>query len=215
MADPKRAVAFIDGFNLYHALHDLREPHLKWVDLWRLCERFTGTKLRLHKVLYFSAFATWRPDAFRRHRAYVKALQHAGVETIMGHFKEKDRGCRACGARWVAHEEKETDGNIALHLLNEAYKDRFDCALLVSNDSDLAPAIRMLKAEFPQKWVRIVTPPKKRTSKELVQAASGMQHVRSVKHSHVAAALLPATLSLADGTVVQRPVEYRPPRGSP
>lgn len=210
MADKKRVVAFIDGFNLYHALHDLREPALKWLDLWQLCERFARGNLELRKVLYFSAFATWRPDPYRRHRAYVQALQHVGVQTIMGHFKEKDRGCRSCGARWVAHEEKETDVNIALHLLNEAYKDAFDCALLVSNDSDLAPAIRMLKAEFPNKWVRILTPPKKRTSKELVQAAGGMQHVRSTKHSHIAAALLPPSVTLSDGTRVDRPREYRP-----
>jgi uncharacterized LabA/DUF88 family protein len=128
----------------------------------------------------------------------------------MGQFKNKDRSCRRCGAQWTSHEEKETDVNIALHLLNFAYKNRFDCALLLTNDSDLAPAIAMLRAEVPDKWVRILTPPKRRTSKELVTAAGGMKHVRSIKHSHIASALLPESITLADGQVVARPAEYQP-----
>ena len=32
----RRAVAFIDGFNLYHAICALEANHLKWVDLWAL-----------------------------------------------------------------------------------------------------------------------------------------------------------------------------------
>jgi uncharacterized LabA/DUF88 family protein len=208
---PVRVVAFVDGFNLYHAIDELRTAHLKWLDLWKLCQRFARENFQLQSVLYFSAFATWRPDAYKRHRAYVAALEHHRVEPIMGHFKQKDRRCHQCGARWVAHEEKETDVNIALHLLNHAYKNSFDCALLISNDSDLAPAVRMLKAEFPGKWVRILTPPNKRTSKELVQAAGGFQHVRSIKQSHIADALLPASITLADGSVVERPAQYKPP----
>jgi len=34
-----RVSAFIDGFNLYHALKRLNGDHLLWVDLWSLMER--------------------------------------------------------------------------------------------------------------------------------------------------------------------------------
>jgi len=37
-AMPTRTIVYIDGFNLYHALDDLRENHLKWVDLWALSQ---------------------------------------------------------------------------------------------------------------------------------------------------------------------------------
>jgi uncharacterized LabA/DUF88 family protein len=211
MPDPlPRVVAFIDGFNLYHALDELRAPHLTWVNLRKLSERF-ARQSELRSVFYFSAFATWRPEAYSRHRAYVKALESCGVDVVMGQFKRKDRKCRACGATWVGHEKKETDVNIALHLLNEAYKDSLDGALPVSNDSDIAPAVRMLKREFPRKWVRILTPPNKTTSKELVQAAGGPANVRSMKRSHVADALLPSDLTLEDGSNVRRPLKYDPP----
>ena len=31
-----RAAFYIDGFNLYHAIADLKEPFLKWLNLWEL-----------------------------------------------------------------------------------------------------------------------------------------------------------------------------------
>ena len=37
----ERVVCFIDGFNLYHAIVRLGEPHLKWLDLRRLMQRYT------------------------------------------------------------------------------------------------------------------------------------------------------------------------------
>lgn len=40
----------------------------------------------------------------------------------MGKFKEKDRSCNICSSMWNAHEEKETDVNIALYILDEAYQ---------------------------------------------------------------------------------------------
>ena len=57
----------------------------------------------------------------------------------MGHFKKKDRKCFDCGSQWIGQEEKETDVSIGITLLNEAYKDRFSRAYLVTRDSDLMP----------------------------------------------------------------------------
>jgi uncharacterized LabA/DUF88 family protein len=162
-------------------------------------------------VKYFSAYATWKVAAYARHRQYVRALEAVGVTPVMGRFKEKDRECRSCGMKWLAHEEKETDVNIALHMLNAAYRDEFDHAFLLSNDSDLSPVVRMLREVFPGKRVRILTPPKRRTSKELVDAAGGMQCVRTIKESRVRKALLPASLVGDGGATIQRPREYSPP----
>lgn len=48
-------------------------------------------------------------------RIYVAALRYVGVVPVMGQFKNKDRWCNSCGAKWMGHEEKETDVNIALY----------------------------------------------------------------------------------------------------
>ncbi len=115
-----RSVAYIDGFNLYHAISDLGCNHLKWVDLWKLCSEFVASKDELQRVLYFSAFAYWLPTAEARHREYVAALRASGVEPMIGRFKERDRNCRTCGASWKHHEEKETDVSIGTRLLDGA-----------------------------------------------------------------------------------------------
>ena len=69
----ERVAAFIDGFNLYHAILNLRAPHLKWLDLWALSDAFVLRRTQLlTDVYYFSAYATWLPGAYRRHRTYVR-----------------------------------------------------------------------------------------------------------------------------------------------
>ena len=47
----------------------------------RLCRRLQP--LSLVEVFYFSAYATWRPNSYRRHREYVRALQATGVTIVM------------------------------------------------------------------------------------------------------------------------------------
>lgn len=211
-----RLAAFIDGFNLYHAIHDLGKPYLKWVDLRRLVESFApAPQYTITKVVYCSAYATWRPDAYRRHREFVKATEARGVIALMGQFKEKDRTCRKCGATWKQHEEKETDVNLALQLLDAAHQDQFDRALLVSGDSDLVPAIRMIRAHHPSKKVRILMPPGRGYSMDLVNAAGPMKDARRLEVQHIDRALLPAEIvePLTGKVVARRPVEYLPPPG--
>lgn len=209
-----RTAAFVDGFNLYHAIHDLRRPHLKWVDLRALVEAFAPAPAHvLTKVVYCSAFATWRPDAYKRHREFVKALEARGVTTIMGKFKEKARECWKCGSHWKDHEEKETDVNLALQLLDAAHQDVFDRAILISGDSDLVPAVRMVRAHYPQKQVRILMPPGRPYSMDLVNAAGGPKEARRIEILHLERALLSEEVAepLTGRVVARRPIEYRPP----
>jgi hypothetical protein len=83
-----RALTYFDGFNLYHAIDELGRPALKWVNLWTLSGLLIRPGETLVGVKYFSAYATWLPGPFSRHRSYVAALRHFGVETVMGHFKK-------------------------------------------------------------------------------------------------------------------------------
>ena len=60
----------------------------------------------------------------------------------MASFKAKDRKCSECGHVRKGHEEKETDVNIAVAMLNGAYHNEYDHAYWVSRDSDLTPVVR-------------------------------------------------------------------------
>lgn len=209
-----RVECFVDGFNLYHAVAALKQPHLKWFNLRKLVETFIDPAQHdLRAVYYFSAFATWLPGPYARHQQYVEALKATGSTPVMGHFKEKNRECKSCGAKWVAHEEKETDVNIALWLLNEAYKDNFDEAFILSRDSDLTPVVRMVLEEFPKKRVKIISPPNAGHSKEMAKLV-GPKKLASIKPLHLERCLLPATVSDPDTGLVKarRPSEYEPPQ---
>jgi len=118
----KRVISFIDGFNLYHAIDNLNEPHLKWLDLRKLSQEFLHPQEKeLVQVLNFSTIATHRNQAAQiRQRTYLQALKVRSVTTILGQFKKKERNCSKCLSRHLGHEEKETDVNIALSLSNKA-----------------------------------------------------------------------------------------------
>lgn len=206
----QKVSVFVDGFNFYHAIKTLRQNHLKWVDIRKLADQFAPSpQFSIEAIYYFSAYATWLPAQHKRHMAYIKALTANGVTPILGKFKEKDRGCKQCDAMWIGHEEKETDVNIALYLLDGAYRDEFDRALILSADSDLAPAIQFVKQRFPHKEIRILTPPNRPHSMELAKAAGGFQSAKKIKPLHIERSLFPHEVHDAQGNLVAtRPTEY-------
>jgi len=170
----KRVTAFIDGYNLYHAIDDARRHDLKWLNLWELCEALirNDPRAELVEVFYFSAYATWKPEQYARHRHYVAALKSAGVKIILGNFKKKPRKCNRCLNEWTAHEEKESDVNIAIHLLDKAHRDEYDEALLLTADTDLTPAIRMVRERYRHKSIIAVLPPGRQYVASLIDASN-------------------------------------------
>ena len=55
-------------------------------------------------------------------------------------------------------EEKETDVHLACSLLNDAYMDCYDCAAVMTSDTDMSPALALLKKHHPHKKVMILNP---------------------------------------------------------
>ncbi len=206
----RKVACYVDGFNLYHAIHDLGRPHLKWLNLRSLAESLLYPNERLVAVKYFSAYATWRPDAYRRHRAYIRALRHAGVEINLAHFKHKDRKCYRCNHQWTDHEEKETDVRIALRMMEDAMDGLFDRAILISGDSDLVPVVETVLRRWPDKRILVAVPPGRfRTSRDLCGSASQRYELRP---GRLEASLLPARILDGSGrVVVERPPEYAVP----
>ena len=74
-------------------------------------------------------------------------------------------------------EEKGSDVNLAAHLLNDAWKESFDTAVVISNDTDLVTPIRMVSVE-QGKPVFVVCPSGRRMASPLAQVATHKRHVR-------------------------------------
>jgi uncharacterized LabA/DUF88 family protein len=105
----------------------------------------------------------------------------------------------------IAHvhsmEEKGSDVNLAAHLLNDAWNDRFDVAAVMSNDTDLVAPIRMVVAER-RKPVYIICPGRWAAAPKLTNVASGVRHIRG--------AMLAAS-QFADpipGTLISKPLTW-------
>lgn len=45
----------------------------------------------------------------------------------------------------IKTEEKDSDVNLAIHLLHDAYQGRYELGVVVSNDSDLLSAIQIVQ----------------------------------------------------------------------
>jgi uncharacterized LabA/DUF88 family protein len=204
----KRIISFIDGFNLYHAICDLKQNHLKWVNLRSLSEAFIKpSQEELIAVYFFSAYATWKEQSHLRHIKYVQALEAVGVTTVLGHFKEKKRKCRECKNEYTAHEEKETDVNIAIKLLDLAHRKAFDKAFIITADSDLCPVINLITDNFKDIEILILVPPNRyKIARELRNNVSTVK----IKQGHIENNLFSEkVINENDGKVIKIPKEYR------
>lgn len=64
-----RVSAYIDGFNLYHALARFKDDRVKWLDLRSLVNRLTlPISENIVDIYYFSAHAHWLPGPMSRHQ---------------------------------------------------------------------------------------------------------------------------------------------------
>lgn len=195
---------YIDGFNLYNGLKDKHGRKHLWLDLHAVAQRLLRKDQQLTAVRYFSASVRNDPPAQARQNAYQGALRAVGVEVILGRFQEKHRTCRRCGSTWRTYEEKETDVNIAVGMLEDGINEVFDVAIVLSADSDLCPAIRTLGRLCPQKRVVAVFPPQRR-SDDLRRAVHASF---TLGDAIIRQSQLPAMIIDASGTTYHRPPSW-------
>ena len=63
-------------------------------------------------------------------------------------------------------------------MLNDAWLNHYDCAVVVSNDSDLDEAMKLVKKHHPEKILGLIMPGKGHPSKELMKHADFIKRVR-------------------------------------
>jgi hypothetical protein len=111
-------------------------------------------------IKYFTARVTGRPGnahAGQRQQTYFRALATVPKLTIhYGHFITRTatrrcvkdrRGKPAFVDVWVT-EEKGSDVNLASHMLIDAFRARYDLAVVVSNDGDLKEPVHFVRHEL-------------------------------------------------------------------
>jgi len=176
---------YIDGFNFYYGA--LKGTPYRWLNIARLCEQLLP-KNQIHKIKYFTANVNARPndpDQHIRQQTYFRALRTIPhVEIILGHFLTQKIFMPLAGqpaghpkyVRVVKTEEKGSDVNLAVHLLNDGHKRDYEVAVLITNDSDLLEAVRIVRQELNLP-VGILNP-YNRPSHVLLQHASFIKPIR-------------------------------------
>ena len=180
----------VDGFNLYHSLR--KNPRYKWADLRKLSQFFIKKTETIKKIYYFTSTAHWDSDKVKRHNIYIKALRYTGIEVIKGRFKDKNVKCLTCNKWFSVPVEKETDVKITTKLIELAFKKSCDKILLISGDTDLAPAIELIKKLFPSLNIHIVFP-KEREPKILKKIVPN--NYSTIKEKHLMNCRLPNKLT--------------------
>jgi len=159
-----KTTVYIDGYNLFYGC--LKHSSYKWLDVFKLLERILhdqdpATELLL--VKYFTApikgkVASHGVDAVHAQVSYHRAWEHSYpgmVKVIQGFYSleegdmlrfknppdKKDRV-----AVWRL-EEKQTDVNIALECYRDALRGEVEQIVIVSNDSDLEPALVAIRSD--------------------------------------------------------------------
>lgn len=178
----KKTIVYVDGFNLYYG--SLKRTRYRWLNLERLCQ----TLLPAHNILqikYFTAVVTSRPNNPEQHirqQTYLRALQTIpNLQVIYGHFLTHEvmmplAPPKSGHVKVIKTEEKGSDVNIAVNLVSDAFRNRFDAAVVISNDSDLLTPIKFVKDELG-KLVGILNP-QKHPSIVLTSTVHFVKHLR-------------------------------------
>ena len=181
-----KTIIYVDGFNLYYGA--VKGTAYRWLDILKLCQLLLP-KNQIVQIKYFTALVSARlnnPGQANRQQMYLRALRTIpNLEIIYGHFLEHEImmpvANPAPGAakyiKVIKTEEKGSDVNIAAHLLNDGYKAGYQVGVIISNDSDLAEPIRLVRQELKLP-VGILNPIPAHPSHELQKAATFMKPIR-------------------------------------
>lgn len=204
---PVKTNIYVDGFNLYYGCLK-RTPH-KWLNLAELCRLSLPSHYHLHRIRYFTALVRSRPDnpyQDARQQAYIRALQTLPDLTVhYGEFLQSDRRMPLTNppttgpktALVIKTEEKGSDVNLATYLLIDAYERDFEAAVVITDDSDLALPITVVRQRLHH-HVTILSPRDK--SWKLRQVAT---RFRPITTTNLALSQFPATLTDANGNITK------------
>ncbi|MDO9319748.1 MAG: NYN domain-containing protein [Gammaproteobacteria bacterium] len=166
---------YIDGYNLFYGR--LRATPYKWLDIVKLSEliiKIQSPESSILKVKYFTApikanFSSHGQLSVQSQTNYNRALAHlypGRIEIING-YQTVEKGTPPRYKRPIdkddrvevwKFEEKQTDVNLALHLYRDAILGQYSQQVVVSNDTDLELALKLVKQDTPNIQLGLIVP---------------------------------------------------------
>lgn len=224
-----RTAFFVDGYNLYYgALHG--SPY-KWLDLPELLRSILyiqNPSATVASIAYYTApviarLATRGQASNDAQHRYIRALQARGVEVTLGNHRLAPgyapryvSGQKASRTDQVAIwllEEKQTDVNVALGMYRSASRAEqsgIEQIVLVSGDTDLAPALSLIREDFPQIQLGVILPHRGERSEVVREPPGSLQKHsdwmrRYISEDELKACQLPAKVPLPKKPAIVKP----------
>ncbi len=192
-----KTIAYVDGYNLYHRLLK-KDRDTRWLDLEALIQNALSPKAELIQINYYTARVTAGIDldAPRKQKLYWNALlSNPKIKKTEGKFLIKPRWAGLVHppeflpnkemiepypdvVRVRKAEEKGSDVNLATHLVRDAFTQKFDQAVVITNDTDLIEPIRVVTEELGLK-VGLLAPVDK-PAHFLKAVASWVYHLKPI-----------------------------------
>jgi len=149
-----RTLLYVDGFNLFYSA--VKGTPLRWLNPVALIER-AFPKNQIVQTKFFTARVSALPNNPGqpiRQMIFWRALKTLpNLEIIEGDFRTREIMAPVVNPppnfiKVFKTEEKGSDVNLAAHLLLDGFRGNYECALVVTGDSDLVTPIRMVRDEL-------------------------------------------------------------------
>jgi hypothetical protein len=201
---------YVDSFKLYYGC--LRGTAYRWLDVMALCNLELPSNT-INRIRCFTATVAARPNDLtqpERQSTYLRALRTIPNLTIhLGHFLESkvhmpyvDPPSGGPNTAFVRKmEEKGSDVNLAAYLLLDGFKSDYEAAIVISNDSDLAEPVRMVRREFGLSVVMLM--PCCADRKPSVQLRRAANKHKIISTASLAASQFPPVLHDKNGTITK------------
>lgn len=202
---------YVDGFNLYYRA--VRNTPYQWLDVSLVCQALLPSH-EINRIRYFTALLQARPDNLQVQRnqlLYIRALETIPNLTVhYGQFRPRTKRRPLASSipsnpqfvEILDTEEKGTDVNLATYLLIDGFDRDYEQAVVISNDSDLAFPVRMVRDRlgFPLGVVNPNLDQKAVTPKELTDAAT---FIRRLRPNTLSNSQFPPQMQDATGTITK------------
>jgi len=161
----RRVYVYYDGSNFYHYLKNIYGiTNINFYDLSN--KLIDSSKEEIIEIKYFNCPLSQNeyPEEYRKQQRFFQHIRDTPLTSLfLGRLAKRNLqklhiNCKKCGhqlsetlicpqckkkikiARCFRYVEKGVDVKLATHLLLDAIDDKYDTALLVSNDADFSPA---------------------------------------------------------------------------
>lgn len=202
---------YIDGFNLYYRA--VRDTPYKWLNLEKLSQILLPSH-HINRIRYFTALVKARPNYLQqpqRQQAYIRALKTIpNLSVCYGQFRSRTKrrplATLVPGLQHIAEfldtEEKGSDVNLATYLLMDGFEQDYEQALVISNDSDLALAISMVRDKLGLP-VGVVNPNININQTTPVELSRAATFTRRLREKALRDSQFPLTLRDSKGTITK------------